>query len=156
MQTTPRILTELQIALADELTALDLYTPHQGKAEAWGYGVFVTYIAERTDDERKHVQRLIKRICELGGTPDTTARNPLPEPAGDLITGLHQDRLAEMGAIAKYNHAVQIATEDGDNATRAMLEEILQDEDDHLLDIERRLVQIAQVTAPQWLSMQIG
>ena len=42
------------------------------------------------------------------------------------------------------------------SATRALLEGILKDEDDHLLDIEKRLVQIAQVQLAQWLSLQIG
>ena len=106
----------------------------------------------------EHFDKLldVKRIYELEGTPDTVARNSLPEQTADLFEGLMQDRQAEIGAIIKYNVAIATAVASGDNATRDILAGILADEDDHLLDIERRLVQISQVTRPQWLSLQIG
>ena len=155
MKASIELLGALQTALTDELTALDQYAPHRGRAEAWGYGVFVGYIDERIGDERKHAEALIRRMYELEGVPNTVARNPV-SVASDLMNGLLSDRLAEMGAIAKYNAAIKIAVEQGDNATRDLLVSILKDEDDHLIDIEKRLVQIAQTQLPQWLSLQIG
>ena len=156
MNATKNLLEQLQVLLTDELTALDLYSPHRGFAAARGYGTFVGYIDERIGDERKHADMLVKRIYELEGTPDTVARNSLPEQTADLFEGLMQDRQAEIGAIIKYNVAIATAVASGDNATRDILAGILADEDDHLLDIERRLIQITQVTRPQWLSLQIG
>lgn len=149
------MIAQLNTLLADELTAIDQYNPHRGRAQAWGYGVFVTYIDERIDDEIKHSRALIRRIYELGGTPDTVARNEVYH-AANMLEGLTHDRAAEQGAIEKYNTAIAFATATGDNATRDLLVDILKDEDDHLIDIEKRLVQIAQTQYPQWLSTQIG
>lgn len=155
MQASTPIIDTLNALLTDELTAIDQYISHQGRAAAWGYGVFVTYIDERISDERSHAELLIKRIYELEGVPNTVLRNTVTV-AADLFNGLGNDRLAEIGAVAKYNEAIDLAEACGDNATRALLEGILKDEDDHLLDIEKRLVQIAQVQLAQWLSLQIG
>lgn len=140
--------------LTDELTAIDQYAPHEARAETWGYKVFVEYIAERIADERKHAKALIQRIYELEGVPDTKTRNPVHQSA-DLIAGLGLDLTAEQGAIKKYNAAIELAVAVGDNVTRDLLVANLKDEDDHLLDIEKRLEQIQQVQAGQWLSTQI-
>ena len=155
MQASTQMIDALNALLADELTAIDQYISHRGRAAAWGYGVFVTYIDERIADEQAHAELLIKRIYELEGVPNTVRRNTVTV-AADLFNGLGNDRLAEIGAVAKYNEAIALAEASGDNATRALLEGILKDEDDHLLDIEKRLVQIAQVQLAQWLSLQIG
>ena len=137
--------------LTDELTALDQYIPHKQRAVTWGYTAFVEYIEERIADERKHAEGLVKRIYEIGGTPDTVKRN-LVIVGADLPGGL--DRVAEEGAIAKYNTAIELAAKCCDNATRDLLAANLKDEDDHLRDIEMRLVQIAQMQPDQWLSTQ--
>lgn len=156
MKSNPQMIAALNALLADELTAIDQYKPHEARAQTWGFDVFVTYIAERIGDEEKHAKALIRRIYELEGVPDTVARNPVNVAPNDIIDGLRNDREAEIGAIAKYNEAIRMAADSGDNATRDMLEGILKDEDDHLIDIEKRLVQAALVTPAQWLSTQIG
>lgn len=155
MKSNPEMIAVLNALLTDELTALDQYKPHEARAHTWGFGVFVTYIDERIADEEKHAKALIRRIYELEGVPDTVARNPVNVAPNDIIDGLRNDREAEIGAIAKYNEAIRMATEYGDNATRDMLEDNLKDEDDHLVDIEKRLVQVVMVTPAQWLSTQI-
>jgi len=155
MKASTQLIDALNTLLTDELTAIDQYAPHEGRAQTWGYGIFAAYVAERTEDERKHAKALIQRIYELEGTPDTRTRNPVAYTTS-LLDGLSHDRAAEVGAIAKYNSAIAIAVSLGDNATRDMLVANLKDEDDHLLDIEKRLVQAAQVTPAQWLSTQIG
>ena len=155
MRATIELLDALNVLLADELTAIDQYSPHVGRAESWGYAKHAAYIAERRDDERKHADMLIRRIYELEGVPVTTTRNEV-RTNSDLFNALLDDRMAEIGAIAKYNAAIKIAVQSGDDATRDMLTSILKDEDDHLLDLEKLLVQIAQVQLPQWLSMQIS
>lgn len=155
MKSNPQMIAALNALLADELTAIDQYAPHLGRASQWGFKVFVDYIQERLDDERKHAAMLIKRIYELEGEPDTVARNPVNVSQADIIAGLTFDKAAEEGAIQKYNDAIKIAQASNDDATREMLTAILKDENDHLVDIEARLVQAALVTPAQWLSTQI-
>jgi len=145
----------LQGLLTDELTAIDQYSPTEGRAKVKGFGVFSAYVAERTDDEQKHAKALIKRIFELEGVPDTVKRNTVLV-SQDLNSSLGNDKTAELGAIAKLNAAIEMAVDLGDNATREMLVDILKDEDEHLQDIEQRQGQIVTITAANFWAAQIG
>jgi bacterioferritin len=61
-----------------------------------------------------------------------------------------------MTAVANYNHAVKLAADLGDNATREILEGILKDEDGHVNEIEEKLDQIKQMGVQQFLATQVG
>ena len=62
------------------------------------------------------------------------------------------DRAAEQGAIAGYNHAVQLAADLGDNGTKMLLDANLHDEEDHLDYIEGQLDQIEQMGYESYLT----
>lgn len=61
-----------------------------------------------------------------------------------------------MGAIKQYNDAIALAVQVGDNATKEMLDKILQDEDEHVNDIEENQDQIQQMGIQHFLSTQVG
>jgi bacterioferritin len=66
------------------------------------------------------------------------------------------DLAAEMGAIKSYNAAIKLAVEVGDNATKEMLDSILNDEDGHVDEIETQQDQIKQMGLPTYLNNQVG
>jgi bacterioferritin len=66
------------------------------------------------------------------------------------------DLASEMTAVANYNSAVKLAAEVGDNATREILEGILEDEDGHVNEIEEKLDQIKQMGVQHFLAIQAG
>ena len=66
------------------------------------------------------------------------------------------DHGLEAGAIKAYNDAIALAVEVADNATRELLEEILEDEDRHIEGIEERQDQIRQMGEQLFLSTQVG
>ncbi len=68
---------------------------------------------------------------------------------------LEFDRQAEFEAIKAYNEAIKLAGEVGDFATRELLEKILQDEDQHIDEIEELIDQVQQMTLPIFLTTQI-
>ncbi len=80
--------------------------------------------------EMKHAEKLGERLDYLNGVPTTK-----PDPifvGGSLIEMLKQDELDEEEAINLYKQAIQVASEEGDFATRRLLEEILNEEETHI------------------------
>jgi len=73
-----------------------------------------------------------------------------------VLDQLNNDRTAELGAVKGYNEGVRLCTELGDNGSRALLESILADEEDHVDWIEGQLDQIEQMGLQNYLVEQIG
>ena len=154
MKTDSQMIMVLNGLLADELTAIAQYIVHRDRATVRGYKRFLAYIAERIADEEKHRDALVKRILELKGTPVTSELNPVN--ASETVVGsLANDLSAELGAEKKYNAAICLAVELGDNATREILVKNLADEDDHIRDIEAQQYQIADMGEQSWYQAQL-
>lgn len=102
-----------------------------------------TLFEEHGDEERKHAKKLAQRIHELDGVPvahpidiaklspyeisyDTTAE-------GMVATLLEQERIG----VESYRKAIDLCAKDP--ATRLLLEEILQDEEEHTTDMKSML-----------------
>ena len=94
------------------------------------------------------------RILFLEGTPKLQVINKI-HIGKDVPEALANDHKAEEGAIEHYNDAIKLAREVGDNATREILEDNLEDEDDHINAIEERLDQIDQMGLQNYLANQI-
>ncbi len=62
------------------------------------------------------------------------------------------DHAAELEAVEKYNAAIKVAVEAGDNGTKEMLDAILVDEEDHLDYIETEQSKIEQMGLAFYLS----
>lgn len=58
--------------------------------------------------------------------------------------------------MVNYNDLIALCLTHKDAATRAVIEEILADEVDHLVDIEAQLTQIAQMTLQNYLSAKLA
>ena len=80
--------------------------------------------------EMKHAEMLAERLVYLNGMPTTK-----PDPifvGGDVLEMLKQDEQNEEEAITLYKQAIQVAAKEGDYTTRKMLEEILNEEENHI------------------------
>lgn len=155
MKGSDKVISVLNLLLADELTAVDQYMVHAAMNANWGYKKLHDYIEKRAIEEMKHAERLIDRILFLEGAPVVSELNPMH--IGSKIPEMFDnDHSAEATAIKSYNSAIKIAGEESDFATREILESILTDEDHHIDDIEANQDQIAQMTLPIYLSEQIS
>jgi bacterioferritin len=102
----------------------------------------------------KHAETLIGRILFLDGTPIVSNLNKIN--IGATVDIQHRnDHEAEKTAIEAYNLAVKLAVEVGDNGSRDMLEEILEDEEAHIDWIEAQLDQIEQMGLQVYLAEQL-
>ncbi|MFH1371584.1 MAG: bacterioferritin [Planctomycetota bacterium] len=155
MKGNAQLLQTLNSLLADELGAINQYMVHAEMVENWGYGKLNKLIRARAITEMKHAEKLIERMLFLEGIPIVDKLSAI-HIGSDVPKQFDSDLGAEMGAIRSYNAAIKLAQEVGDNATKEILDSILQDEDDHVDEIEMQQDQIKQMGLPQYLSMQIG
>ena len=155
MQGDPRLIEALNALLADELAAINQYIVHAEMCEDWGYGKLHESFEKRSIQEMKHAEILIGRILFLGGKPIVTELNNI-NIGEDVPKQLEFDRAAEERAIKAYNDAIALAGEVGDNATRDILVQILNDEDRHMDELEELLDQIEQMSLPIFLTTQVG
>ncbi|MCB2209979.1 bacterioferritin [bacterium] len=154
MKGNQEIFDNLNVLLAEELTAINQYILHGEMCDDWGYGVLHEIIEKRAIQEMKHAEKLIERILFLEGMPIVSKLNDI-HIGSTVEKQLNKDSVAEQEAIKMYNDAVALATKVGDNGTKVLVESILTDEEDHLDWIEEQLDQIEQMGLQNYLNNQI-
>lgn len=155
MKGNPKLIDALNSLLADELTAINQYMVHSEMSANWGYGKLHQHFEKRAITEMKHAEKLIGRIIFLEGIPIVSRLKDI-HIGSDIPKQLEYDHAAEEGAIKAYNAAIQLAGEVADFATREILEDILNDEDQHIDGIEELQDQIRHMTLPVFLTTQVG
>ncbi|MFN2275891.1 MAG: DUF892 family protein, partial [Anaerolineales bacterium] len=103
--------------------------------------------------EMKHAEKLIGRILFLEGAPVVSNLNKINIGAS-VDAQLKNDHEAEFMAIQAYNEGIRLAVELGDNGTRDLLEEILEEEEEHIDWIESQQDQIEQMSLQVYLGEQ--
>ena len=155
MKGNDEVINRLNARLAEELTAINQYMVHSEMCANWGYVKLHDAVEQRAMTEMKHAESLIERIIFFDGSPIVSELNPIHIGA-DVETQLRNDMAAEYGAVEAYNEGVRLATEAGDNGTRALLESILTDEEEHADWLEAQFDQIEQMGIQNYLSEQVG
>jgi bacterioferritin len=153
MKGNDKLIDTLNSLLSDELTAINQYMVHSEMCEDWGYGKLHEHFEKRAITEMKHAEKLIGRILFLEGIPIVSNLKKISIGA-DVPKQLANDHQAEFDAIKVYNEAIALASEVKDHATRKILQGILEDEDEHIDEIEELQDQISQMTLQVFLSTQ--
>lgn len=154
MKGNPKVIEELNKALREELTAINQYFLHAEMCENWGYRKLSEYIKKQSIDEMRHAEVLLERILFLDGVP---TMEPLKLKVGSSVKDMIEaDLKLEVSAVAQYNAAVQIATEQRDNGSRDLLVVLLKDEESHVDWLEAQVHQIKEMGYERYLSMQTG
>jgi len=149
-----KILNLLNELLADELTAINQYMVHSEMCDNWGYGKLHEKTEKRAIDEMKHAEKLIARILYLEGKPIVSKLNSI-SIGQDVEAQLNGDWQAEAGAVKAYNDGIALAVQLGDNGTRELLEEVLEDEEEHIDWLEAQLDQVKQMGLQNYLATQV-
>jgi bacterioferritin len=154
MKGNPKVITELNKALREELTAINQYFLHAEMCENWGYRRLSEYIKRQSIGEMKHAEVLMERILFLDGTP---SMQPLVLKVGSSVKDMIQSDLAlEVAAVKQYNDAVHIAAAEGDNGSRDLLVQLLKDEESHVDWLEAQVHQIKELGYERYLTQQMG
>lgn len=132
--------TLLNNALATEIMCVMRYRHHQIIAKGIDRPQIAAEFEEHANDEQRHMMMIAERINQLGGNPDFNPGTVLQRTdteygtCTDLIKLVEEDLIAERIAIMVYRELINWFGA-GDPTTRRMLEEILQDEEDHADDL---------------------
>jgi len=154
MKGNPKVIEQLNRALREELTAINQYFVHAEMCENWGYGKLSRYIKKQSIDEMKHAEKLMERILFLDGSP---SMEPLALHIGKDVRGMIESDLnLEIDAVAMYNEAVRIASENKDHGSRDLFVVLLKDEEEHVDWLEAQMHQIAELGYERYLTMQTG
>jgi len=155
MKGNPRIIAALNERLSEELTAINQYVVHAAMYGRWGYAALAKHVMGLARSEMGHADELIDRILFLEGKPIVSKLNEIRIGAEPKAM-LENDRAAEADAVSKYNESVLLAVELKDEGSRALFEEHLKSEEDHLLWSEQQLDQIAQIGIDNYLANQVA
>jgi len=130
----------LNSALATEIMCVMRYRHHQIIAKGIDRPQVADEFEEHALDEQRHMLMIAERIDQLGGNPDfnpATVQQRTATEYGkgkDLMDLIKEDLIAERIAIMVYRELIAWFGKD-DPTTRRMLEEILEDEEDHANDL---------------------
>ena len=155
MRGDSQILEVLNEILTAELTAINQYFIHAKMCANWGYQRLAKKKREESIDEMKDADAVIERILYLDGVPNMQRMNPV-RIGEDAIEQHRLDLALEVEAVARYNRAIALARDKGDNGTRALLERILQSEEHSVDWLESQLYVIDQIGKERYLAEQLG
>jgi bacterioferritin len=154
MQGNPKVIAALNEALKEELTAINQYFLHAEMCENWHYKNLAEHIRKESIDEMRHAEALIERILFLDGIPNMTELMQL-SVGSNVRSQIESDLKLEINAVTMYNRFVQLAREEGDNASRDLFERLLKEEEGHVDWLEAQVYQIQEMGYERYLSQQI-
>jgi len=148
------VVSVLQDVLCAELTAINQYFIHARMCQNWRYKRLADYIYKESLGEMKHAQLVMDRILYFDGAPNM--QKYMRIDVGGTVKDMHEhDLKLEYDAVDRLNKGIALCTAKGDNGTRALLEEILKSEEEHIDWIEAQLHQIKEIGFENYLAQQL-
>jgi bacterioferritin len=154
MKGNPEVIAQLNIALREELTAINQYFLHAEMCHSWGYHKLGAFIKKQSIDEMKHAEKLMERILFLDATPKMEYLDL--NIGGTVKAQIENDLKLEVNAVEMYNKAIKIARDQGDDQSRDLFSFLLKDEEMHVDWLEAQVQQIKDMGYEMYLSLQAG
>ncbi|MFY9724692.1 MAG: bacterioferritin [Bryobacteraceae bacterium] len=154
MHGNEEVLKCLAESLRAELTAINQYFLHAKMCENWGYFRLAGYYRKESIEEMVHAEKLMNRILFLEGAPNMTDLGPI-RIGTNVKMQFESDLALEVEAVKQLNRAIKASTAVGDNASRALFEEILRQEEDHVDYLEGQLHAVGEVGLDNYLAQQL-
>ena len=152
MKGDAKVISHLNKALKEELTAINQYFVHAEMCHNWGYHRLGSHIRKQSIDEMRHAEAFIERILFLDATP---TMEPMPLNIGQSVREqLERDLGLEQGAVRSYNESIRVCRDANDNTSRELFEKLLKDEEEHVDWLEAQLHQIKEMGYERYLSIQ--
>lgn len=132
------VIAHLNMALKNELTAINQYFLHAKMFEDWGLARLAEKEKEESIDEMKHADELMERILFLEGLPNLQNLGKI-YVGQDVPEILQCDLKLEMEALPVLRTAIEFCEKIGDFVSRQLFREILSSEEEHVDWIETQL-----------------
>ena len=149
------VIQRLNKILANELVAINQYFLHARMYDDWGLEKLGKREYKESIKAMKDADALIKRILFLEGLPNV-------QDLGKLAIGEHTKEILDCNL--KHEHkshsdikaAIAHCETKGDFGSRELLEDILEDQEEHIDWLETQLGLIDKVSLENYLQSQMG
>ena len=155
MKGDSQVIAHLQAQLKNELTAINQYFMHYRIFKHWGLDKLAKKEYAESIGEMKHADRLMDRILMLDGLPNL-------QDLGKLMIGedteeiLRSDLALETGAQATIKDGIAHCEAVRDYVSRDLLQQILDDTEEHIDYLETQLDLIQRVGLQNYQQTQMS
>ena len=155
MKGDPKVISYLNAALKQELTAINQYFLHAKMFQNMGLKRLYEHEYKESIDEMKHADKLIDRILFLDGLPNL-------QNLGKLLIGqtpkevLECDLQLEYLAVPDLKAGIADCERLGDYVSRELLEDILESEEEHIDWLETQISLLLRIGEQNYLQTKMG
>ena len=147
-----KVIAVLNEALATEIVCILRYKRHYFMATGIHANAVAQEFQQHATEEQGHADRIAGRITQLGGAPNFSPDGLASRSHSEYVEGeslvdmIREDLVAERVAIESYSEIIRFLGE-RDVTTRRLMEEILENEEEHADDL-RDLLATLDPTRP--------
>jgi bacterioferritin len=154
MKADRQIIQLLNSQLARELTAVNQYFLHARMYRQWGFGRLGEHEYRESIEEMKHADKLVERILVLEGLPNMQdiGKLRIGENAPEMLAS---DLEIERGSQVALKDAIAHLETAKDYVSRELLEDILEDTEEHIDWIETQLELVEKLGIQNYLQSQL-
>lgn len=153
MKGDAKVIEFLNLALKNELTAINQYFLHARMLKDWGVSKLGDYEHKESIEEMNHADWLIERILFLGGLPNLQDLGKLR--IGETVKEILECDLAlEEDAIPLLRDAMEHSEKVRDYVSRDLFGKILTNEEEHVDYIETQFDLIERIGIENYTLMQ--
>jgi len=155
MKGHPKVISQLNRVLTCELTAINQYFLHARMFKHWGLEKLNEKEYKKSIEDMKHADKLIERVLFLEGLPNLQQIDKLRigEHAEEMLSC---DLTAITEQIVILREAIKVCETQQDYVSRDLMEDLLEDEEEHLDWIESQQELITQTGIQNYLQSQIN
>jgi bacterioferritin len=153
MKGDPKVIELLNVALKNELTAINQYFLHYRLLEHWGVKKLAKFEYGESIDEMKHADRLAERILFLDGLPNfqLLGRLRIGETVEEVLKA---DLALEEEALPPLRDGVEYCEKVRDFVSRDLFASILASEEEHVDTLETQFDMIKQMGIANYIQLQ--